>query len=159
MGETQPILVEIDASRFRGEYLDHCSLIEDHATHALGRLVALGLLKKVPLLFGLKFKALVEHANAPEVWMHGRHVAQALEKLKPFVELRSAICHAVMSDATIEGQPGISWRMPGEADWQYRKTLTDREMRDLLAELGTLTAKFRNQRMKPVSPASSPPQP
>ena len=145
MIEGQPILAEVDASRFRGEFLDCCSQIEDHAGNALIRLVELGMLKKSPHLFGQKFQRLIEHVETPRVWKHPVHVKQVLEDLRPYAAMRSAVCHAVMSNDTIEGGNGVSWRMPGEVGWEKRKALTQSEMIDILSELRRLTGKLRKQ--------------
>ena len=64
------------------------------------------------------------------------------------VELRGAICHALMEEATIEGHPGLTWRLPGDKDWRNRKSLTDQELAGLLSDLKHQTKRFRNQLLK-----------
>jgi len=113
MIEGQPIVATIDAVRFRGEFLDSCALIEDHASSAIDRLVQLDKVKKSPYLFGQKFELLRKYADEPGVWTHRQHAAQALDGLATYVELRGTICHAVFSPALVENQAGISWHMPG----------------------------------------------
>jgi hypothetical protein len=148
MIEGQAIVATIDAARFRGEYLDCCAQIEHHACAAIDRLVQRGRVKKAPYLFGQKFELLRKHAEEAGLWTHYQHVAQALDHLVPYVELRGTICHAVFSPAYVENEAGISWRMPGEAGWRPRRTMTETEMLALLCELRERTAKFLKQKLK-----------
>ncbi|HTM96381.1 MAG TPA: hypothetical protein VL100_11275 [Croceibacterium sp.] len=148
MLEGQEIRAETGPAQFRGEFLGYCALIEDHAADALERLVELGELKKAPHLFGQKFGALARHVHHPKLWLHPAHVDQVLGELSRLVALRGAICHALMEEATIEGHPGLTWRLPGDKDWRNRKSLTDQELAGLLSDLKHQTKRFRNQLLK-----------
>ena len=148
MLEGQQIRAEIGSAQFRGEFLAYCALIEDHAAQAIERLVELGELKKAPHLFGQKFEALLRHVHHPKLWRYSVHVDLVLEHLSPFLALRGAICHALIEEATIEGRPGLTWRLPGDKDWRNRKSLTDQERDDLLADLASQTERFCRQPLK-----------
>ena len=148
MIEGQPIVEAMDAERFRGEFLGCCALVEDHACAAIERLVQLGKVKKSPFLFGQKFELVRKHADLPGLWTHREHVAQALDHLVPYVELRGTICHAVFSPAFMENQSGISWRMPGERDWRLRRMMTETELLALLSGLRQSVERFLKQRLK-----------
>jgi hypothetical protein len=148
MLEGQQIRAEIDPAQFRGGFLAHCALLEDHAAQAIERLVELGELKKVPHLFGQKFEALLRHVHHPKLWRYPNHVDPVLERLSPFIALRGAICHALIERAVIDGRPGLTWRLPGDRDWRNRKSLTDQERDSLLSELAHQTERFCRQPLK-----------
>jgi hypothetical protein len=145
MLEGQSFTVEIDADRFRGEFLRYCAEIEDHLSGALKRLIEIGEIKKEPHLFGHKFgliRTTVAHAG---LWMHSVHVAAILAELQPLMELRGELGHAIIGNATFEGEAGIYWRTPGNRCWADRKTLTQSEMHAMLEDLQRLTKKLLKQ--------------
>jgi len=145
MLEGQSFVIELDAARFRGEFLQCCAEIEDHLCTAIERLVELGEIKRPPFLFGQKFDRVLKSADLPGLWKHRDHAGAVLKELQPFIELRGTIGHAVMSPATIEGQDGLSWRTPGVHDWSARQAITLPEMKAALANLRRLTEKFLKQ--------------
>ena len=160
MTEGDVISLEMDAARFRGEYLNCCAQIEDHAGEALVQMKRLGLLTKAPYLFGAKFKVLLEHAPKPGIWQDSRRATEVLERLQPYAAMRGVICHAVMMDVVIGDVPSVFWKMPGASDCAPRPGMSHFQIREMLRELAGLTTRFRNQQIaKTLNQASSPPQP
>jgi len=145
MLEGQSFIAELDAARFRGEFLQCCAEIEDHLCAALSRLVELGASKRAPYLFGQKFDLVRKSVGQPGLWKHSDHVHTVLLELQPFVELRGALGHAIIGPATIDGEGGIYWQPPGNRHWIDRRTITSPEMQATLQNLRHLTKKFRKQ--------------
>lgn len=145
MLEAQPIVAEFDAPRFRGEFLQCCADIEEHLCSALERLIELGELKKAPYLFGQKFDQVRKCATVPGLWKHKQHAEAVIEELRPYIELRGELGHALMSPARIDGEEGVSWRAPGKRDWTDRRAMTHTEMRQALEKLRRLTNSFLKQ--------------
>lgn len=145
MLEGQPFVADLDGSRFRGEFLQCCALIEHHFCSALDRLVELGEIKKPPHLFGQKFDRVLRSVSVAGVWKHQNHVDAVLRDLQMFIELRGALGHAVITPATVEHEAAISWRPPGSSSWSDRQTMTVTEMGAALKELRKLTEKFLRQ--------------
>jgi len=145
MLEGQSFIAELDAARFRGEFLQCCAEIEDHLCAALDRLVELGVSKKAPYLFGQKFDLVRKTVGQPRLWKHSGHVETVLGDLQPFVELRGVIGHALIGNATIEGEEGVCWQAPGNRRWSDRRAMTHSEMRSTLRDLQHLTTKFLKQ--------------
>lgn len=145
MLEGQAIVADVDASRFRGEFLQCCAEIEGQLCVALDRIAELGDGKKRPYLFGQKFERVQKNVNMPGLWKHKEHVETVLRQLEEFVGLRGSLGHAIMVSAEIEGQKAVCWWPPDRQNWADRRIMTASEMDDTLKRLRTVTDKFLRQ--------------
>ena len=146
MIEGQPIFPALDRHSFRGQFLDCFALIEDHVAPVIDRLVALGLAKKAPHLFGQKFDLIRRNIAAQSVWRNCDHVGPIFEDLAPFAALRGLMGHGLIKQATLAEGEALSIEPPGYADWSERKVLTAAECHNLLAKLHDLTKRLLKQR-------------
>ena len=155
MIEGQAIVPAPEKHSFRGEYLDCFAVIENHLAPVVKRLVELGQAKRAPLLFGLKFDLVLKSIHAEEVWQHREHVAPILEELSQFAAMRGSICHGLMHEASIGGQPALSITPPGSKSWTERKVLTAQECAAMIRALRQLTERLLKQGMKQATKPTS----
>ena len=145
MLEGQRFIVELDAARFRGEFLQCCAEIEDHLCVALKRLIELDEIKKAPYLFGEKFERVKKSSGLLGLWKHRDHAQAVIEALQPLVDMRGTLGHALIAPATIDGKDAICWQTPGNRDWADRRIMTRDDMLATLHDLQRLTKKFCKQ--------------
>lgn len=159
MIEGQAITAAFDRHRFRGEFLDCFAIIETHFVPVLDRLVELGQAKKAPHLFGQKFDLVLRLSNLERLWLHRPHIGEILDELRPFVELRGSIAHALFTPIALGKSQAIVLQSPGSDHWQTRKVITEVEAASLIADLRKLTAKLVKQRLveSVIAPSSPPP--
>jgi hypothetical protein len=145
---------------FVGNYLCLCARVEDWTISVILKAQQLdrsGKKTKMPHLFGLKLRAVRELATAsPTLFNKPSRIVDLMDRFTEPAKMRSNLAHAVVRTAADKTANYWLFHNVGTND---RFWLLEEQMKSELTELKKLVKEITDQKLKAITPASSPRQP
>jgi hypothetical protein len=159
MSNTTATELEFGAA-FVGSYMILCARIEEWAAEVLASAIpanADGTPIKIPRMLGPKLKAISELVgNQPNPFAKPKRVSELMARFVAPAKLRSDMAHSTLS-AVKSGTETVYLFHTVDTGERFWMTKTD--MLRALVELKNLVKEITDQKVKNVTPPSSPPQP
>ncbi len=145
---------------FVGSYLNQCARVEAWTISVLDvapQISSAGKPIKMPHLFGLKLKAVKELVVAnPKIFNKPERITELMERFTEPAHMRSNLAHSTIVKSTHKDE--IYWLFYNVGT-RERFWLPEDQMKTALVELKRLAKEITDQKLKIVTPSSSPPQP